>query len=91
MFDVGEKQGKLKPIDIYDDRQKALDEEKKKTKEYYDTEVARQKKAEEEALAQDKANIDQQTGDITSLRDQYVADEEARLKDTETNRLNQVR
>ena len=91
MFDVADKQGKLKPVDIYDDRAKALEEEKKKTQEYYDAEVARQKKAEEDALASDKANIDQQTGEISALRDEYVANEEARLKDTETNRLNQVR
>lgn len=88
---MGEKSGKLKPIDIYDDRQKALEEEKKKTQKYYDDEVARQKKAEDDALAQDKANITQQESDITDLRDEYIANEEARLKDTETNRLNQVR
>ena len=91
IFTMGEKSGKLKPIDIYDDRQKALEEEKKKTQKYYDDEVARQKKAEDDALAQDKANITQQESDITDLRDEYIANEEARLKDTETNRLNQVR
>ena len=91
MFDVADKQGKLKPVDIYDDRAKTLEEEKKKTQEYYDAEVARQKKAEEDALASDRSNIDQQTGEISALRDEYIANEEARLKDTETTRLNQVR
>jgi len=76
---------------MYENRADVITSEKGKEEAYYDAEVKRQKAAEDAALAQENLFVDTQTADVTNERDTFIAEQEALAKDTESNRLNQVR
>jgi hypothetical protein len=76
---------------MYEERMDVETEEAKETRETLEKQKEEMTEAEKQALAQENMFIDTQTADVTNERDTFIAEQEALARDTETNRLNQVR